>query len=1077
MTLNNLRPDLVINQVFTPVTPVVPAASLPVLLIGLNRRFAFKEATSLTDWNAGTASNGIEFPGWLGGTVESITATDTVLRPHIYVRGSYGTAEIEDVTYHLGTVPPTFDVAAGADATFSMTTGTSGVFAVDSSSPVVGTFSDSAADFIADQVGAGDVIYVGGVPTYRVDTNGLVSDDELIVRRVDKGPQTAGATETTKFVLMPEDTNGVRQLIATSDSFAEADGFTGTGVRINDLVRLDNWEVNIGGAGLIYSSTGKNAGTLSGSHVILATERTITHPAGPGATYVPWNNSTYSGTVFFLLNDSNDLVPMFYASTSPASATQFVKNYAQATLPTTYQESDGAVYHMRRYAVVSSPETTGVFTVEDVNGDRTFTDASANFSSVIAGNHIAIKDTEGIYRPIFNIASPGATSLRVTAFSADLVPAAYGASNVDYVILSPSAGVSYLGATVGATATDILLSGPAPTIDGVALAGDERLFTAGGADFGSDNVSLGDLIFTDAGVLGFVVTQLASPAGEVTKMGVRLHEYSGLVLDDGDTMSNVGYTLRNAGVRADFKVRRIVDSETLEVVELSTTPNEIPAATMVKGAVYFQTPTTASVSAVTEDGDDPALVIAPDSSASISYEIKKTLSGANLEGDVLITYAEVRNDDLTMLEVDSSTYEDELGDAVPGNPLGLAAQLATQNTPTSVFALRVETDDVAGWQAALDVAKVGTVYSIVPLTSDASILSLARTHVSTESSSANKRERILYQSAAFPTSVVRTSLESGDVATINRNGAGVQTLVIDRDVTTDGVIVGDNVVATAFNGTEEIDFSGRITNITSAGGTTMTMLPDGNIALSTSGLTVVAMVISSKTLSNAELRDSIADYAENIVSRRVRNVYPDNVTVNFTDSTGSTASEGIYGGGEVTRYATGGFYMCAIEAAKRARFGPVKPLTKTGGPGINTIVDPFEGNTPYQDTIIDAGTYYMEQPNGEGSDVQAIRALTTDATDLVFVEDSVTTQIDNFARQLRAQIRPLLGPYTLDEAFFTLLSAQQSAVCKNILDNREMKTIQLDGISTDTLNPDTFLMNYTVQPFFSAARGEITIYI
>lgn len=1079
MVNTNLRPDLRITQVFTPVTPVVPGASLPVLLVGVNRHFEFKAATDLTDWNAGSISSNVEFPGWLGGTVETSAATDTVLRPHVYVSGEYGVAEIADVVYDF-TADPVFTIQAGADATFSLTTGTAGVYAVNNTSPSIGTFTDANADFIADKVGDGDVIFVNGIATYKVAVGGLESDTQLTVNRVDKGPGSVGATEATKFYLTSEDSNGVRRLISTSDSFQTAGGFTSNGVRVNDLIRLDNWSVKLTGAGVQYSAVGYNAGELAedGSTLILSTWRRLYFPSTPSTAI--WNNSTFTGTVVFVLDFEGNLVPEFYATTANmAGSVAYFKGYAGSTLPANYIDNDGAVYRKRSYTCKMSPNELGLgsFTAE-ASSVRTFTDAVLSpLSDVLVGSHILIKGTDGIYRPTFYVTDIGDLTngnLEVTQFSSTTVNTSYGASNVDYAIASPSAGTSFLGATVGQTTAEILLAGgSAPVVDNVyALSGQERRLNAVGEDF--SGIDVGDMLFTDAGMLAFVVTHVPSPGcSSPSAIAVRQHEYSALALDGTDTLTNFGYSIRTAGLRSDFKVRRVVNSTELEVVAQTTTPNQVPDGTMVKGAIYFQTPTAAVGGTVTEDGDNPALVIAPDSSASISYEIKKTLSGAALEGDVLISYSEIRNDNTNLLEVTAANVTDTLGDAVPANPLAMAASIALQNTPTAIYVMRVTSDDAAGWAAAFNRSKVDTVYSIVPLTQEAAILAQAQTHVGSESQPENKRERILYQSALFPRSVNRMTLDT-EVVTVSRGAT--QTLTIDRDVTDDGVIVGDVITATAFNGTEEIEFSGRILSI-SAGGDVLTMLPDGNINNPTTNLTVIALSIDSKTLSDSELRDAVANYASNLQDRRVRNLYPDNITVAFTDTTGAASTEGIYGGGEHTGFATGGFYMCAVEAAKRARYGPVKPLTKTGGAGIETIVDPFKGNTPFQDVIIDAGTYYMEQPNGTGAAVQAIRALSTNSTDLIFVEDSVTTQLDNFARQLRAQIKPLLGPYILDEGFFTLLSAQQGAVVKSILDNKEMKTIKLNNIEEDAVNPDTFRMIYTVEPYFSAARGEITIYI
>lgn len=1080
MTGNNLRPDIRITQVFTPQAPVVLPAALPVVLVGVNRKFNVRVPVGTSGWVGSDASSWTEdFPltgsgAFLGGTVEPVTAVAR-LQPKVYISGTYGVAEIQDITYDLAATPPNFTVAAGADAEFLMSAGTSGAYAVNTSSPSEGTFSDDDGDFIADKVRAGDKIYVGGVATYEVLTNGLVSDTELLVTRVDKGPSTAGNTETTKFVLTPEDANDVRRLVVNSTSFSEANGFIANGVRANDLVRLDHWETAVGGAGAIFTYVGESEGSTVNSQVVLSDERVITYPGTEQAR--AWNNSTQVGGVTFLLNDLNEFYPAFYNTSSPSApaTTQIVKDYISTALLPEADEDAGAVFLSYDYARRRSPSATGSFTAE-LDGLRVFTDSSPKLVGLQINDHIAIKDTDGIYRPVFVITeSPTNGSFEVEQFTESLINVNYSASNVEYVILNPgTAYSSFLGAGVGKTADHIVnIDGnAAPTIGAYTLSGDERKFTAAGASFSTSTVTEGDLVFSDSGVLAYVVTFAPSPSAAGTSIAVKLHDYSGFVLGSGDTVSPFGYSIRQDGNRADFRVRRVVSATELEVAALTTTPNTIPGTKLVKGGIYFQTPVNAVANTY---GSNPALVIAPDSSSSLSYEIKKTVSGSDLEGQLLLSYTEVRNDQPTMVEVNSGNYADLLGPAVPDNPLSLAAQIATANTDTPVMAMQVATDDTAGWTDALDAIKVDTVYSIVPLTQEAAVLSLARTHVNTESQPDNKRERILYQSALFPRSTTVFTLVDEEV-TIERSVSGVTTLkIVGEDFST--VLAPTNTVeGIAFNGTEEIAFSGTVQDVDYTGDTELVvLLTSTTIAANTPALAVVSLTINTRLLTDAQLRDTVANYATNLANRRVRNLYPDNVTLNFTDTT--SATNGVYGSGEVSNYAAGGFYMCAMEAAKRANYGPAKPLTRTPGTGIYSIVDPFAKKPAFQDTMINAGIYYMEQPNGLGTDVQAIRALSTDTTDLVFAEDSVTTQIDNFARLLRRQLRPLVGPYILDEAFFVIISTQQQAVINAVLGAKHMKAVQLNGISEDPDIADTFRMDYSVQPYYSGARGEITIYI
>jgi hypothetical protein len=1085
--MTNLRPELIINQVFSSVSPIVPTSRLPVLLVGINRNIQYKAAVDLVDWNGGSVTPDVPFPNWLGGVVEATSATDPYLRPHVYVENTYGLAELEGITYSLGSTPPTFTIPDEVSGTFEVSSGTTGTFAIDTDAPNYSTFTDANADFIDDAIAEGDVIKVGGIPTYVVSDAGLLADDQLSVQRLDKGPSTAGAVEASKVLITAEDTNDVRKMIITSSSYEEAGGLVGAGVKVNDLVILDHWSVRSQGLGLIYDYVGEHdtevvvGSTLPNNYALLATDRLVTYPSNQ--TLIKWDNTAGEGTVVFLANDEGEFVPAFYGLTGmTANLYQAVRDYAVNEVDDLEDEDTGAVYKAYSYTLRAAGTTFGAFTAEDVNGLREFFDNSLGAGgfadTVVVGDHIAIADADGIYKPTFVITDLGDaasptdspdTDGRVTVqvLAASMLNAAYPGGNVNYIVLNPGTPASFLGASVTATAT----SAGGVLVGAYTTTGAERVLTAAADNFFTEGVTAGDLVFTDKGILAFIVTKTAV-TGDPTKLVVKVHENSGLVLTADETIAAFGYSVRKS-LRSDFRIRRVINSTTAEIKALVTTPNTISGVASIKGAIFFQTP----IALTAEEGSNPALIVAPDASSSLSYTIEKTLSGGNLEGDVKITYLENRNDDVTVFPVNSGDYVEKLGAAVPANPLGLAARIATGNTTTEVFVLRVTADTVDAWQEALDTARTDIVYSIVPLTQNEEVLALARAHVLNESLPANKRERILYQSSSFPLQTDRTSSEADDAPSVSRTAGGVQTVTILRDLSLDGVIVGDAFAGVAFDGSTTFEFGGRITVVEISGSSTvLTMLPDGVIAVSTTDMPLVSYTVKSKLLSITELRDKIADYANALNERRFRNIYPDRCEVSFTDSTGTTG-DGLYGGGEVVGTTLGSEYVCAGEAAKRAKLGAARPLTKTAGSGIYGLLDRFLGKGTYQDVIIDSGTYYMEEVAGKGSGVQAIRALTTNNTDLIYVEDSVTTQIDNMARQLRAQLKPLLGPFLLDEGFYTVLSAQQAAVTKQLIDDREMKSIDLLSLSDDPDAADSFQLTYQVQPFFSAARGTITIFV
>ena len=1083
MASNNLRPDLEIEQKFITAAPLVPASTLPLVLVGLNRDLRYRELTNISAWNGGSAAADVDFPGWLGGAVEDSDTAETELAPIVEVYNTvYGWADITaDVTFKNMATAPLFDIASGADAVFEIASGTTGAFAVDTDAPVASAFTDTNADFVADRVAGGDVIKVDGIATYEVNALGLTSDTELSVRRMDKGPSTAGAAEAAKVFVTQEDTNDVRTVYNQSAGFTTAGGFSSSGVAVGDLVRLDHWNVVSQITGILYEAVGSDTTSAIGAgDTPAADERYVTQI--PSSTVNAWNNTTFSGGVFFTANADGDLMPAFYLTHAMGGElVAIAKDFATNHL-VDYEDADtGVKYALYDYTYrTASASTTGAFTADN-GGYRTFTDASlGNFESpsgVNIGDHIAIKDTDGVYRPVFEVVgfgdegSPTSESpdtdatLAVQPFG-DILGASVAASNVSYVILGPSEVQASAGATVSAEGAD-------------AYGSTTRLLEATGEDFNADGVVAGDLVFSESGTLMFSVVQVGdtvSPATYDTLVVVD-HPNAGTVLAPTDTLTNFGFSVRSS-LRSDFQVKRVVNADTLAITALSTSPNAIPGTRSIRGAIYFQTPP--SIAASPDGlGSNPVLVTAGDSASALSYTIEKTLSGAALEGDIYVTYAEVLDGSAsTLLEFNSSTYEDVLGAAVPGNPLGLAGSIAAQQTDQTMYAIQVTADTSAAWQAALEVAKTDTVYSLVPLTQNDTYLALFQSHVTSQSLPANKRERILWQSKWFKTQLDRTAYDSAvdtALATVSRTVLGVQTLTVYKDVVALDVIVGDTITMTTFDGTAEVEVTGRITDIdnTTPSIPVLTMVPDGNVPLSTTDLTVLTYDIKSKSLSQTELKNTIVSYLTSLSERRHRNIFPSRYQVTFTDSTGFYDT----GLGDVADYEVGGQYQCVIEAGKRQRRGPAQPLTKISGSGIQLVLDPFSNSVSNQDEIINAGGYYIEQPGGEGGTTQAIRALTTDVTTLTFAEESVTSQVDNFSRKLRAVLKPILGPYILDEGFYTLVSTLASGVVNDVVGSKELKSAVLLSITEDDTAADSFVMSYQVGVWFSGARGTITIYV
>jgi len=1082
MAISNLRTGITIKQERKSASPNIQATTLPAVLVGLNRTLYFQEPAEIFDWSAGTAANEVAFPGYTSGVIEAGVANPT-LKPAFFVQNTLGIADITDsVTLNdLDSGTPSFSIASGISSVFTIATGTAGCFTVHATE-TLSSFKDTGADFVYSQVRRGDIIEVSGVAEYQI--TGVLSDTEVNVRRIGKGPETVAATEAAKMRLSAETVEDLRTLTVTSTSFADAGGFgqSGTKVKGGDILRVDNWSVKEDSGGIIYSSVGELEGDVVGAHVVTSTERVVVFPASGSMDTAAdaYVTTTGVGTVIFTADDTDSFVPAMYAVTDASGGEVAAKDFNQTILSPSSDADNGAAYLAITYTAGAITSTAGSFSVVTTNLQRTFTDLTAPYAGITTGGantyHILVKDAFDVYRPMFEVVSKTSSSILVVRqFSEAELPVLASASNVSYKVSVFAHGTATIRELGGNGSVSVAYSSDPDIVTDAAIdladygaytmTADDRILTIPGSNLLTAGVEAGDFVFSDTGTLMFEVVA-APTADTLTKAIVKLATNAGVALAENVALTNFGCSVREKGLRADFVVRRVISDTELEVKESPSSPNSIPGDQVVHGMIWYQDVEEAL----------PVSVTVGDSVVGVSYTIEKTVAGANLAGDILVNYAVIRDDLVGLQEITATNYASVLGDDVIDNPLGLAARIYFSNSSANMFVVQVKADTTEGWLAAAEATKSDRVYNIVPLTQTESVLAMWRAHVIEQSLPDNKRERILWQSHRFLQDVVKAEWALADNATVSRDADGIQTVEIGKDLLALGVAIGDDFTGTWFNGSVYTEFAGRITDVELLGSvTTVSMLPDGEVPLSTTDMVVTGYEITSRPLSLAELKEEVKAYPKTILERRIRNIYPDQCVVEFSDNTGDGETTGIYGGGAITETA-GGFYYCVVEAAKRTAFGPAKPLTKRGGAGIYQTLDTFAEAPGFQDEILDSGNYYMEQRTGAGSNVYTIRALTTDTRELITAEESVTPQIDSFVRKLRAQLTPLLGPEILDQRFFDLISTVAQATVTRTLTDKELKAIKLLSIRESPDTADTFLMEYEVEPFFSGARGVVTIY-
>jgi hypothetical protein len=1061
MALSDLRPDITVFQIFDTQAPIVPATNLPVGLIGLNRQFVWRG-------NAGTFVGGqpgqrYYFPNLSSGaTVEQpgavldVTEFPDVLEPHVYVSNKYGVGEASapDLSYDFVSDPPHFDLAPGTSVVFTIVEGDDGAY-----SAVTGYFTDSEEDFIEAEVATADVIEVlhsDGTYYPTFDVVNIISDSQLDVTRRNK----AVTPVVPEASLGDEDAYGFRILTDANQQFEQ------NGVDVGDLCTIDGWDTIISILGGTYGAAGSGSGPP-------ATSRVFTDPSGLFLA-----SGVAAGDCLFSSDPLGDWVPFFYVSAPPIVDTQLDDVENIITVPTPNppltQTGSGVPYDIVRYgaavdltgaAVFFSPageyaaENTAAWALPAPGaGLRIFHDATANFlaTPILIGQEIIINNGPPAPGPYYGIgnwpvfvvqAIPSPTDLIVSQHDSNVplpassvVAPAFAEYEVRPVssVFANTAG-SYLAEGTGA-------GGPT-----------ERRMTAAGIDFVAAGVVPGDWIqdvVTDT-TLFTVVT--VHPAGVGT-------------LDVVNIISGTP-PASSSNTRFAFNVLD-QNAAILEVISVDSdyqlTVKNVLAGTPGSG---------------TYDGIFINSVTFPDTGQDVNYRIKKTVTGSALEGDVLCTFTAKRNDLINQrVPIDENNFEAILGPPVPGNDLALAAQTLFTVLGASAYAIQVTDDTLADWTDGLKVAESEDIYIPIVLTQREDILALLRAHVVEMSEPEEKRERITYFSHEEVVQTTRTEESLGDVVTYNKTASGITTIVsTTRDLTDYGVIVGDVFTGTLNDGVTDYPITNARIISTQAstpasGQSTMRVVADPSVPAPSSG-TVSSWIVKSKNLSLLERANQQAEYAQSIPNRRFRNIWPDTVQIRFTDETaGENATTGFFGGQDQT-CTYGAHYLTVIEAGKRSNENPRQPLTGFKRGSVYKILDPMSDIQEYQDIIIDGGNYYIVH-DGDDLEPWAIRALSTDVTDIYKAEDNVAAQVDSFARKLRTQLKPFLGPFVIDEPFFDLVSNNFEAVRKDVKEqNRELRDIVLLGIEEDPDRPDTFIIRCRVTPFISAAEGEVYIYI
>ena len=348
--------------------------------------------------------------------------------------------------------------------------------------------------------------------------------------------------------------------------------------------------------------------------------------------------------------------------------------------------------------------------------------------------------------------------------------------------------------------------------------------------------------------------------------------------------------------------------------------------------------------------------------------------------------------------------QNTLGLIDPDNPLAQGVNDAVLNANGSiVYYLGVESDDLPGYLAAIEIAKKSDkVYSFAPMTFDRAIQDAVVSHVNAYSTPEVGRWRISWLSVKDQKSkVVFDNKENGApwVGTITDDlqVPGSQNRLV--------TIQGARFFDAGIRANDSVRFNFRLD-------------PDGRLAYDELFVdevrtqTTLALTTSIPAPINSPIKMEIVRHytrderAQNLAyvggefnNRRVRCVFPD---------------EYKYEKGDGTMVTKQGYFLAAALAGLRSGVVPHQGLTNTqvlGASDLSKVVSEFTQDQ--LNVMAEQGIWIVTQEI-VGATPYARHQLTTDESSLNTSEDSITTNVDNISYALKHTLEPYIGTYNVN---------------------------------------------------------------
>lgn len=171
-----------------------------------------------------------------------------------------------------------------------------------------------------------------------------------------------------------------------------------------------------------------------------------------------------------------------------------------------------------------------------------------------------------------------------------------------------------------------------------------------------------------------------------------------------------------------------------------------------------------------------------------------------------------------------------------------------------------------------------------------------------------------------------------------------------------------------------------------------------------------------------------------------------------------------------------GYYACAAIAGMCAGQPPQQGFTNFPITGLTGVVGTEKFSKKQLNNMAGGGTYILIQ-DVQGGPVTCRHQVSTDLTSIETRELSITKVVDFTAKFLRASIKKFIGVQTINEQFLDTVGTTIQGILNFLVETGVLNGAELNNILQDEEQPDTVLVDITLDVPYPANYIRLTLVV